>query len=94
MTQISLRSDEGPVRHDAMEPTLYRVVAHRRETTDVTTLHLAPVSTPVIEFRPGQFNMLTAFGVGEVAISVSGAPGEGGPLRHTIRDVGMVTHAL
>ena len=35
--------------------------------------------------------MLTAFGVGEVAISVSSDPGSVGPLEHTIRDVGAVT---
>ena len=43
---------------------------------------------------PGQFNMLTAFGVGEAAISVSSAPGAPGPIEHTVRDVGAVTHAL
>ena len=43
---------------------------------------------------PGQFEMLWAFGVGEVPISVSG-PGEGGgELVHTIRSVGAVTKAL
>ena len=35
--------------------------------------------------------MVTAFGVGEAAISVSGAPGRSGPLQHTVRDVGPVT---
>lgn len=38
--------------------------------------------------------MLSAMGVGEVAISVSGSPHDPGPLRHTVRDVGAVTHAL
>ena len=32
--------------------------------------------------------MLTAFGVGEAAISVSSAPQDDGPLQHTVRDVG------
>ena len=45
-------------------------------------------------FRPGQFNMLTAFGVGEAAISISSAPSSSGPLEHTVRDVGTVTHSL
>ena len=45
-------------------------------------------------FRSGQFNMVTAFGVGEAALSVSSAPDEGVPLQHTVRDVGPVTHAL
>ena len=48
----------------------------------------------VFTFRPGQFNMLGAGGVGEVPISISGDPAAGGPVLHTIRDVGMATHAL
>jgi NAD(P)H-flavin reductase len=38
--------------------------------------------------------MLQAFGVGEVPISISGSPVDGGPLVHTIRDVGGVTSKL
>jgi NAD(P)H-flavin reductase len=38
--------------------------------------------------------MLHAFGVGEVPISICGDPTRPGPLLHTIRDVGAVTHAL
>jgi NAD(P)H-flavin reductase len=45
-------------------------------------------------FRPGQFNMLYAHGVGEVPISISGDPAEPGRLIHTIRAVGSVTRAL
>jgi NAD(P)H-flavin reductase len=38
--------------------------------------------------------MLTSFGVGEVAISISSAPGAPGPVEHTVRDVGAITHSL
>jgi NAD(P)H-flavin reductase len=38
--------------------------------------------------------MLTAFGIGEVPISMSGDPGAAGPLLHTIRAVGPVSSAL
>ncbi|MGA2304640.1 MAG: FAD/NAD(P)-binding protein [Acidimicrobiales bacterium] len=85
----------------ALTPALYRVVGRRDETRDVVTLSItplseaiAPMANPRALFRPGQFNMLTAFGVGEAAISVSSAPREDGPLKHTVRDVGPVTHAL
>ncbi|HXQ61667.1 MAG TPA: FAD/NAD(P)-binding protein [Acidimicrobiales bacterium] len=77
-----------------MTPVPYRVVGRRDETGDVTTLSLSPVTDDPMTFLPGQFNMLTAFGLGEAAISVSGAPRRGGPLEHTVRDVGPVTHAL
>jgi len=80
-----------------LTPLPYRIVDRRVELEDVVTLSVAPSSAPSVEprpFRHGQFNMLTAFGVGEAAISVSSAPGADGPLEHTIRDVGAVTHAL
>ncbi len=77
-----------------MTPVLHRVVDRRADTDDVTTLSLAPESVGPMDFRPGQFNMLTAFGVGEAAISVSSSRRELGPLRHTVRDVGPVTRAL
>jgi NAD(P)H-flavin reductase len=38
--------------------------------------------------------MLYAFGVGEVPISISGDPGGGGPLEHTVRAVGPVSAAI
>jgi len=72
---------------------VHRVVERIGETNDITTLVLEPLDAPSMTFRCGQFNMLSAFGVGEIAISMSSAPGEG-TLRHSIRDVGAVSHAL
>jgi NAD(P)H-flavin reductase len=77
-----------------LTPALYRVVARGRETADVVTLWLESRDGERLSFRSGQFNMLSALGVGEVAVSVSGSPSDPGPLRHTVRDVGAVTHAL
>lgn len=77
-----------------MTPLPYRVEAKRWETPDTATLTLAPAGPAVARFRPGQFHMLYAFGVGEVPISVSGDADEPGPLEHTIRSVGAVTRAL
>jgi NAD(P)H-flavin reductase len=45
-------------------------------------------------FEPGQFNMLSVFGVGEVAISISSDPSHPDYLGHTIRFVGRVTNTL
>ena len=42
----------------------------------------------------GQFNMLYAFGLGEVAISISGDPAEQGRIVHTVRAVGAVSAAI
>ncbi|MGA2209454.1 MAG: FAD/NAD(P)-binding protein [Acidimicrobiales bacterium] len=85
---------DSPPLADPFLPDLYRVVGRRVETDDVVTLWLeAPDGRPN-NFRAGQFNMLTAFGVGEVAISISSAPRAPGPVEHTVRDVGAVSHAL
>jgi NAD(P)H-flavin reductase len=73
-----------------MVPELRRVKRVKRDTFDTFTLMLEGGGV----FLPGQFNMLYAFGVGEVPISLSGDPAETGLLHHTIRDVGAVTRAL
>jgi NAD(P)H-flavin reductase len=49
---------------------------------------------PGFRFAPGQFNMLYAFGAGEVPISISGDPAQRRNLLHTIRAVGDGTRAL
>lgn len=77
-----------------MTPLPYRVRWMRRDTPDTATLALDPVDGALGPFRAGQFNMVYAFGTGEVPISVSGDPEDDGPLLHTIRAVGAVTRAL
>ncbi|MCB2224520.1 MAG: FAD/NAD(P)-binding protein [Actinobacteria bacterium] len=75
-----------------MAPVPHEVVGKRRETYDTMTLELA--APEPFESRPGQFNMLYPFGIGECAISISGDPSRTDRIVHTIRDVGAVTHAL
>jgi NAD(P)H-flavin reductase len=78
---------------DPMLPYVARVLDRRRDGPDVWTLDIEPAegAPPV---APGQFNMLTVFGVGEAAISISGDPAEPRRLVHTIRAVGAVSSAL
>jgi len=80
---------------DPLLPRPCRIERVTRETGggDVFTWELAPLDGELPGFRPGQFNMLYAFGAGESAISISGDPG-GGPLLHTIRAAGRVTRAM
>lgn len=75
-------------------PVRYQVSARKEETADTVTLELDPVDTDPLRFQPGQFTMLTAFGMGEVPISISGDPDDGSTLVHTLREVGPVTKAL
>ncbi|HSL06675.1 MAG TPA: FAD/NAD(P)-binding protein [Pseudonocardiaceae bacterium] len=80
---------------EPMLPTRYRVADRRVETQDSVTLQLEPVSERLPRFRPGQFTMLYAHGIGEVPISISGDPSTvNGSLMQTIRDVGAVSRAL
>jgi NAD(P)H-flavin reductase len=77
-----------------MLPQPYRVQRVRQETPDTFTLELEPEKgSRELAFTPGQFNMLYAFGVGEVPISISGDPAKSA-LVHTTREVGTVTRAM
>ncbi len=82
-----------PSASDPMRPVPFRVRGARREMKDTVTLELTP-GRGGFAFAPGQFNMLYAFGIGEVPISISGNPGKRGTLVHTLKAVGAVTKAL
>lgn len=82
-------------RTDPMTPRPYRVTKTRRELADTVSFDLVPVdSEDTPPFAPGQFNMLYVAGVGEIPISISGAPQSTGVLTHTVRAVGAVSNAL
>ena len=71
------------------------VVAERqRNTADTWTLTLDPVAGGGVIVAPGQFMMVYVFGIGEVPISVSGAPNRPGPVVLTVRAVGAVSNAI
>ncbi|MEX3010564.1 FAD/NAD(P)-binding protein [Hoeflea sp. TYP-13] len=79
---------------DPMVPQLARVAAKRQDGPDVWTLDLCLEAGTWGGFQPGQFNMLSVFGVGEVPISFSGHPTDTTKIVHTIRAVGPVSRAL
>ena len=72
-----------------MTPQFVRLLDFRQDTEDVFTLTL---ETKNFSYKPGQFNMLYAFGAGEAAISISGH--QENRVIHTIRKVGSVTGLL
>ncbi|RDH78190.1 oxidoreductase [Mycolicibacterium moriokaense] len=81
--------------HSAMHPVPYRVVGRTVENRDSATLVLEPAESALPAPQPGEFMMMCAFGVGEIAISVSGVPGPcDDTVTHTIRAVGAVSRAL
>ncbi|MGA9487528.1 MAG: hypothetical protein WBV25_10710, partial [Methylocella sp.] len=78
----------GRTPPDPMVPCIARVRRSRRDAPQVWTLDLEVDDgggTKNFPFAPGQFNMLTVFGVGEVPISLSGDPAKPGCLVHTVR---------
>jgi len=78
-----------------MLPRLYTVDSVRQETVDTSTLEIKPPAGELCpRFLPGQFNMLYIFGVGEMAISISGDPWWRSSFIHTVRAVGTATKAL
>ncbi len=79
---------------DPMLPRIARVRRRNRESARVWTLDIEAEGADATGFAPGQFNMLTVFGVGEAPISLSGDPARQSQLVHTIRDVGPVSGAL
>ncbi len=84
---METRADANP-----MAPVFLRVVRRRKELADTWTIELQPRTA--FAFRPGQFNMVYAFGFGEVPISISGDPARPERLVHTVRAVGKLTQAL
>ncbi len=79
---------------DPLFPEPMEVLRVRHETEDTFSFDLDARPRGGFRFAPGQFNMLYAFGFGEVPISISGDPATPEVLVHTIRAVGAVTRAL
>jgi len=80
---------------EEMAPQFYLVRKRKQESEDVFTIELeSPGKNKKASFLPGQFNMLYAFGLGEVAISISGNPKGSKRWVHTIRAVGATTKGL
>lgn len=81
---------------DPMVPRFLPVKRRVREAAGVVSLEIAAENSNTWwpSFKPGQFNMLYAFGVGEIPISISGDPAMRERIMHTIRSVGAVSRAL
>ncbi len=96
---IAVKDRPQIVCHDSrpMAPTLATIVGIKEESSNTRTYSLQ-IDDPDLRrryrFRPGQFNMIYAFGVGEAAISISSDPADTDQLSHTVRQVGSVTRAL
>lgn len=79
---------------EGMYPRPYHIKRIQKETYDTYTIDVVPERGEYSPFSPGQFNMIYAYGIGEVPFSISGAPDHSQTLIHTIRSVGKVTNAI
>ncbi|ACX52436.1 oxidoreductase FAD/NAD(P)-binding domain protein [Ammonifex degensii KC4] len=78
-------------------PHLATLLEVREETEDIKTFRLAfddPEVSSAWQYLPGQIALLSLFGVGEAAFSLSSAPLGQGWLEFSIRRMGKVTTAL
>jgi NAD(P)H-flavin reductase len=78
-------------------PHLARIVERRDEARGIATFGLRLLDVAVrraYRFALGQFNMVYAFGIGEVAMSIVSDPDQPERFEHTIRRVGRVTGAM
>ncbi len=78
-----------------LAPRPYAVSGRAVETSDTASLTLTPIERHrIAPFSPGQFNMVSVPGVGEVALSISGPAEPDGSLVHTVRSLGLATQAI
>ena len=77
-----------------MIPALFEVTEVSRDNEVTFSLEARSKDGVPFHFRPGQFNMLYAFGKGEIPISISGKPYTDHTVIHTVQNVGAVSRAL
>ena len=83
------------LKKDGVQTVFHPIERFRRETHDTISFEIkATQSNGPFNFKPGQFNMLYVYGLGEVPISISGDPGHPGKMVHTVRAYGSVTSKM
>lgn len=75
-------------------PAFAKVMEIKDENSMTKTFKLRMLDNKALRFRPGQFDIISYFGVGESAFSISSSPEEKDVFENTIRKVGRVTTAL
>lgn len=88
----SVRTEKNP-----WEPQKAVIKAIKQQTADVNTYTFEFVDPEVRDsytYDNGVFNLISIFGIGESAISISSCAEDRGTFDHTVRAVGNVTNAL
>ena len=82
----------GIDRLDTWTPKICTVGRVEKLTKDTASFTVSPDDGSHFVFEPGQFNMIYAFGMGEIPVSISG--GSRDHFHHTVRNVGSISKAL
>jgi len=78
-----------------MLPKTFQIHKVIKETYDTYTIELSGQDCKSnFIFKPGQFNMIYVFGIGEVPISISSSSENTSHIAHTTRSIGAVTNAI
>jgi NAD(P)H-flavin reductase len=83
--------------HNPFYPELMRIVRRYNLTDDVRLFQVRALDADKafsVEYRPGQFMMVSVIGTGEAPFSISSSPSRPGLIEFCIRKVGTVTEAL
>lgn len=75
-------------------PIPFTIKKVNKNTSDVHTVEITPNDKTKLSFKPGQFNMLYIFGIGEIPISISGDEKNQNSFFHTTKSFGAVSHKL
>lgn len=82
---------------DLYTPISAKIISKRDLTPDVRLFQIVPTeefSHVEFDYHPGQFMMISLFGVGEAPISISSSPTRKGVMEFAIRKVGRLTSKL
>lgn len=86
-----------PCNQEIYIPIIMRIISKRDLTGDVRFFQTVPTDEYKyfdIEYKPGQFMMLSLFGTGEGPFSITSSPTRKGIIEFAIRNVGKVTDKL
>ncbi len=84
-------------KQDPYLPMSAEIIANVQEAKNIFSLDMRITNKEhrqLFAFKPGQFNMLYLYGIGEIPISIVSNPEDNEILQHTIRIVGRVTKAF
>lgn len=88
---------EGQVIVNPFQPEMMRIVRRYNLTDDVRFFQVRPLVAAramALNYRPGQFMMVSNLGVGEAPFSISSTPSRPGLLEFCIREAGKLTTSL